>query len=332
MTTGTTVARSHEARSYLDRVGAALADLPEEERADLLDELGTHVDEIAAEGTSSLESRLGTPEAYAAELRAAAGLPPARARGRAVVEALARLRVHRRSPAMTGPEEFLRSIRPAWWVLRAWVVVALLTWYAQPHWLQSLVVVPDVGPDGLSILALLAAVVASVQLGRRELRTATATWLIASLNLVAALGLWPVLLTLNEAVHYGAYNDYGPRLARNPELPREGVFASGRQVTNLFVYDATGRALSDVRIYDQKGRPLDIGVAVEAREVTVDADGRAVPNAYPYRYFEPSVSGVAPAAAGSASMVVPPLLGVPTGSPAPTASATPSPSPTGGKR
>ena len=48
MTTGTTVARSQEAQSYLDRVGAALADLPEEERADLLDELGTHVDEIAS--------------------------------------------------------------------------------------------------------------------------------------------------------------------------------------------------------------------------------------------------------------------------------------------
>jgi uncharacterized membrane protein len=79
MTTGTTVARSQEAQSYLDRVGAALADLPEEERADLLDELGTHVDEIAAEGTSSLEARLGSPDDYAAELRASAGLPPARA-------------------------------------------------------------------------------------------------------------------------------------------------------------------------------------------------------------------------------------------------------------
>ena len=30
MTTGTMVARSQEAQSYLDRLGAALADLPEE--------------------------------------------------------------------------------------------------------------------------------------------------------------------------------------------------------------------------------------------------------------------------------------------------------------
>ena len=68
MTTGATVARSQEAQSYLDRVGAALADLPEEERADMLDELGTHVDEIAAEGTSSLDARLGSPEDYAAHI------------------------------------------------------------------------------------------------------------------------------------------------------------------------------------------------------------------------------------------------------------------------
>jgi hypothetical protein len=330
MTTTGTSTRSREAQAYLDGVGEALADLPEEERADLLDELAAHLDELAAEDVTPLESRLGSPQEYAAELRASAGLPPARARGRAVAEALARLHARRRSPAMAGPEEFLRSIRPAWWVLRAWILVALGTWYAHPHWWPSLVVVPDVGPDGLSVLVLLAAVVVSVQLGRRELRTATATWLMAVVNLVAAAGLWPVLLTMNEAVLYSAYNDYGPRMARSPELPPRGVFAGGRQVTNMFAYDAAGEPLADVRLYDQHGRPVNVGVAAWAREATVDATGRLVGNAYPYRYFDVRDS----AAAGSPPVVVPPLMGAPTESPTPTptSSSTPSPSPTGGKQ
>ena len=47
-------------------MGAALADLPEEECADLLDELAAHLDELSAEGTDALEPRLGSPEEYAA--------------------------------------------------------------------------------------------------------------------------------------------------------------------------------------------------------------------------------------------------------------------------
>jgi hypothetical protein len=332
--TGTTVARSQDAQTYLDRVGAALADLPEEERADLLDELGTHVDEIAAEGTSSLEARLGSPEDYAAELRASAGLPPARARGRAVVDVLGRIQQARRRPDLTAVEHFLVALRPVWWVARAWVVVAMLTWFAQPHWLRSLAVVPDLGSAAVSVIVLVAAVVVSVQAGRRgRLRTAPGRWLVTAVNVAALIALWPVLLTVNEAVLYGTQTYYvgdpKPQIVEQP--PAEGVYSGGSQVWNIYPYDAAGRMLHGVRLYDQDGNPLSLGLAFDpTKQQTLDAAGQKVDNSFPYRYLDPTTGEVADPEAAP-PIVAPPLLGVPAATPAAPA-ATASPAPTSGKQ
>jgi len=58
--------------NYVDRVSFELHDLPWRTRRDLVSELRTHLDELPA-GTD-LAARLGPPEQYAADLRAAAGL------------------------------------------------------------------------------------------------------------------------------------------------------------------------------------------------------------------------------------------------------------------
>jgi HAAS domain-containing protein len=55
---------------YLRRVDAALSDLPWRVRRDLMTELKGHLEELPTDEAS----RLGTPEAYAAEMRTAAGL------------------------------------------------------------------------------------------------------------------------------------------------------------------------------------------------------------------------------------------------------------------
>ncbi|HWG94036.1 MAG TPA: hypothetical protein VNU66_07435 [Mycobacteriales bacterium] len=69
---------SPAAQRYLAEVAGELADLPVEERADLLEDLALHLAALDAEGdVRPVGVRLGTPAAYAAELRAAAGLPPA---------------------------------------------------------------------------------------------------------------------------------------------------------------------------------------------------------------------------------------------------------------
>ena len=68
---------SPAAQRYLAEVAGELADLPVEERADLLEDLGLHLAALDAEDDAwPVGVRLGTPAAYAAELRAAAGLPP----------------------------------------------------------------------------------------------------------------------------------------------------------------------------------------------------------------------------------------------------------------
>lgn len=68
-------------REYLARVRTALADLPEGELDEVLDDVRPHLIEIAdelGEGArlSAMVERLGTPESYAAELRAAGDYPP----------------------------------------------------------------------------------------------------------------------------------------------------------------------------------------------------------------------------------------------------------------
>ena len=62
---------------FLTSMRAALSDLPPAEVDELLEDTEEHVRELAREhGDDQLELRLGNPEAYAAELRSAAGYPP----------------------------------------------------------------------------------------------------------------------------------------------------------------------------------------------------------------------------------------------------------------
>jgi hypothetical protein len=73
---------SAPAEDYLHGVRAALADLPAPEVAEILDDVRAHLTDLTAElggevDTVTLVARLGTPQAYAAELRAAAGYPSA---------------------------------------------------------------------------------------------------------------------------------------------------------------------------------------------------------------------------------------------------------------
>lgn len=73
------------AADYRDAVARALADLPAGEAEEILDDVEVNLAEVVAElgeavGTERLRTRLGSPAEYAAELRAAAGYPPAATR------------------------------------------------------------------------------------------------------------------------------------------------------------------------------------------------------------------------------------------------------------
>jgi hypothetical protein len=67
--------------TYVDAVHAELTDLPADDLADIVEDVRDHVEQVSAElgedaTATALQERLGTPAAYAAELRSAAGYPP----------------------------------------------------------------------------------------------------------------------------------------------------------------------------------------------------------------------------------------------------------------
>ena len=73
------------AADYRDEVGRVLADLPTGEAEEILDDVEVNLAEVVAElgeavTAERLRARLGSPAEYAAELRAAAGYPPAETR------------------------------------------------------------------------------------------------------------------------------------------------------------------------------------------------------------------------------------------------------------
>lgn len=195
--------RSREAQDFLDSVAAELRDLPEDDRTDLLEELAAHLDDLASEEDAPLERRLGSPQEYAAELRASAGLPPAglkRRRTGAVRESWRELRRHPATAAVLG---FLTVLRPLWWVLRAWVLVALVAMcpgQSTATWSGVLLVVPRISDGSVGLLVLMLTIIASVQLGRRgRARNATVRRAVLVLNVVAALALAPVVESLSSA-------------------------------------------------------------------------------------------------------------------------------------
>ena len=148
------------------------------------------------------------------------------------------------------------------------------------------------------------------------------------LNVGAALLLLPVLVSLGESTspHY-VYVESGS----SEVVPPDGVYSGGSQVWNIYPYDAAGRMLHDVRLYDQGGNPLSLGLAFDpTKQQTLDAAGQKVDNAFPYRYLDPTTGQVADPEAAP-PITAPPLLGVPTATPAAPA-ARASPAPTNGQR
>ncbi len=279
-------------RRHLD----AHAGLAGDERDDLLDELATHVHEVAAADDRPLDQVLGTPQAFADELLASAGLEPRGLRARpadladraaaAARRMWARLEPvgdHRWVRAVVG---FLPELRPAWWVARGYLIVYGLGFvvsddndvrvmFPYPALLDSRL---------LGFVAGFAAAVASVRLARR-VPASRWRWVVNALAIGAAvLVLWRA-------------NDI-----RHPDqFPVDTVFATpawqlshpdGVPIINIYAYDAAGDPIEQVLLYDQDGRPIEVGEAVDPvtgllleRDVVLDRDGFPVGNAYPLAQF-----------------------------------------------
>lgn len=252
-----TVAQSEIAR-YVDQVRAALGDLPAQERDDLLEDLPDHLAEVAAEGQGSLEARLGPPAGYAAELRASAGLPVAGTEnlvgraGAVLNDMRGRLRhADVRIGQLLGYEtvgEFIRQLRPAWWVLRGYLLAMVVTVLLDDG-SEAMGLLPRLGgSEPAAVVILVGFVLGSIWLGRRSVR----------------LARWPRRLMLAGTAILAVFALAGFAEADQQARGRSDMYSpvNGNpyhDIGDVYVYDSEGRLLTGVRLFDQNGEPIELG-------------------------------------------------------------------------
>jgi hypothetical protein len=198
--------RTAEIAAYLADVRGAMTDLDPGVRDGLLDDLPEHLAEVAAADTAPLQSRLGPPAAFAAELRSAAGLPPMLATiGRRPNEPgvssaqLARefmVRIDRSLGRFAGYDslrELLVALRPGWWVVRGAGVASFLAILVGASYYMNVAEVLGV------LLAAAVGALISVRLGRATMRASASTrMLVTIVNVPCVLVLFYTALAIQR--------------------------------------------------------------------------------------------------------------------------------------
>jgi hypothetical protein len=277
-----------EVEAYVARVRAALADVPAEERNELIAEVEASLYETASEGGGSVAARLGPPEDFAAELRSAAGLSAAEAPSSdsSLRETLERIAS---DPRARAAGRVLRDLAPVWWVVRGYVAVAALALLADSDWSISHRSVPQLGSAEAGLAVIAFAIAASVALG---------LWTRASRR-----SLRPPLLLLN-AVLLGSAIPVAQHLAQRATTTTStatviqtavvpGLAYNGTPLTNVYPYSRDGRLLHDVFLYTDSGAPIEVRLAPDPnRRLPRTTSGRSVFNTFPIRYYQPGTRTV----------------------------------------
>ncbi|MFG3338996.1 HAAS signaling domain-containing protein [Glycomyces sp. NPDC048151] len=262
----TTPDRSTEIASYLTAVERHLNDLPTHIRQDLMSELDAHLTEVAAdlEPGASLRDLLGSPEAYARELRDTAEVDKERVGTRlrrtvatAVAPAAAKLKAAADrfavSTGHTDSVELAERLRPGWWVLRGALAGLLAVYLLSAIQFGGPVVYPILESVPLTLFAagaVLFFVWLSLRVGtrsrgwgrRRRQWVAVAG---AGLVVYAVYGLgWPFAWMLGA-------DDYVETASMDTD-----PYA---YVRDVYAYDENGNLLKGVYLFDQDGNPLWIG-------------------------------------------------------------------------
>jgi hypothetical protein len=115
-----------QVRGYLEAVQRQLADLPPEDRADLVASVEQRLTEFAGrpESLADIERQFGAPGQLAADLRTAAGFPERPGdspNGPSPLLDWLRARLHHPAPAAVSA--YVRSLRPAWWAVRGYLLL-----------------------------------------------------------------------------------------------------------------------------------------------------------------------------------------------------------------
>jgi uncharacterized membrane protein len=303
--------------AYAAAVRAELADLPPPDREALVEDLEDHLAEVAAESDAPLASRLGSPREYAAELRLAYGA--GRGHHREPWGRLGRWRDGlTSSAAYAAVRAFLPELRPAWWVLRAYLAVLTAFLVLSTPQRVGLVPNPLTSRGLLQIVVTAAAVVLSVHLGRRAASASQAArWLGMTLNVLIGVAGLIALSTMGTGGSATAMYSYSAR-----PYYAYGMYG-GFAPVNIFAYAPDGRPLDGVLLYDQDGRPFALGGKSLDRlsEYPIGADGKPILNEYPRKQTYADGRPVPPP-----RVLLPAVTS--TASPPPATSGSPSPSPT----
>ena len=280
-----------EITAYVFAVRAALGDLPEAQRDELLEDLTEHLTEVMADGEGSLVERLGSPEAYAAELRGTAPFvggfpdPPSSSRTYAPFtelrdQVVPQLREHLVPMLRVADErvgrvlgyprarDFFVLLRPAWWVLRGYLAAMVFADALDSG--GPIGLLPRIGgSDVVAFMLLGAGILGSVWLGRRSLRLSPLPRL--------ALYLGSFVLVMAAMVGFSAA-DSSTRDSYYSDVNYDNPYSG---VEDVFVYDESGRLVSDARLFDQNGEPIHLGNPYcydENGELRDEGD----PGVYPY--------------------------------------------------
>ena len=256
--------------AFVARVRELLADLPEEDRLELTEGLEADLtDQVAESGGGAL----GDPEAYARELRTAAGFDPVARRrlrpavGVPVSERLDAVRAWwdaQVARPRVGPVwSVVAALRPVWWFLRAWIAAVPICIAVPGYQVWGFTWLPGVANElGLAILAVCVVLSTLVGMGRLwpgasspGARGPVARVTLLALN-VLALCLIPLAEQKYQDAEWAQVREYG--FADTSWVEGEGVVNRGRQVCNIAAYDADGQPLVGVQLFDQAGRPLDV--------------------------------------------------------------------------
>ncbi|SFW91507.1 DUF1700 domain-containing protein [Amycolatopsis australiensis] len=313
-------------RVYLARVRTALADLPASEIEEILDDVRPHLAELEAElgegaRVEALIERLGTPESYAAELRASGGYPPAAegatqvlpaktapslvkpriafwgllvcavalalfAFGAAVnldpgdllgavlflpvflvslffllsggtepVLALPEVGWLRRTLAKGREQEdsgkalsYLASLKPAWWVVCALVLVAF-----------GLLLMLRSRSAVLLLPFLLVAGGAAVWAGPRLRRDRRLLWVAVPVSAFVIGGMLGGFAAAVDLIsHRNSYANMPSYYQSSDRYGNDQLTYGGREIENVYAFDGEGKPLTEVYLYDEEGRPITL--------------------------------------------------------------------------
>jgi hypothetical protein len=297
----TTLDLPPDVAEYLRVVRNALADLPADERDDLLAEVEASLLEAASDTSGTIAAKLGPPEEFAAELRAAAGLHEAATTPQPQISLIAELRTWAATnPRALAVRKIAGELAPIWWAVRGYLAVGLIALLSGASWSTTNHAVPRLGSGGFGVVAVLVAIALSVWLGlRTHGRKTRFAALLLVVNVVLLLAAIPiarkVIDTQNAETRMLVALAYAPRPAA---APTEGLSYYGKPIQNIYPYSRDGKLLHDVLLYDGAGNRLEIRGEDPNRRIVVINGWDKLLNAFPIRYYEPGTRHVAHPNAG----------------------------------